>query len=770
MEETQQVLKAFQLEKNVQAKLNPDFGLRVSRYIQSTISGMGSYYWIRNERFRRNRNWAAGTIDVQQMFQDRLDMNGKINFVNLAWECIHLINTTVSRLVGRWMMKVEKVSVTAVDNSSQQQKEQEYKTADFVLNNKEMIDGLQQSSGVPVIKQDQFVPEDKDELDIWKSEFNRLPEEIGYELGVNNVLEANGFTDINKDKLLHDSAEVGFVGTYTWMDSDGVIHVDWVKPENAIYSWSEYDDLRDTSWRGQVKSLKISYLREKYGIANGGTLTEEAIFKLASTSKEYQLSDKLTWDYQYVNTFFRPYDEWNIDVIDYELRSVDSDITSMTVSKAGTLTVRRNATEIPVNAETFRKDKYNIYHGVYAINASEMLEWGLKKNMIRPQDPKELGDAEFSYSFYMFQNQKMRNLAVPEKIEEPVKQMILVCLRIQQLIASAAPPGYAINQDVLDAVDLGLAQGTNPASVVKNFQQTGRFYYRGKDAEGNIVQKPIEELRNDGFTSQMTAYENQYTFQFQRVKDELGEDPNLMQAAAQPRVAVDNIQTSMTQADNATGHFYMAYVRVMEETAKKISCLLNDSVTYGAKAYRSLLKEEAVKGRNFSTKIKLLPNEQEIAMLQATMQQAIAATPKLVVYLDPFKILRIAKEDVKLADLYFMRGQKRYIRGEAQLQQQNIQSQADAATQAATQKGQFDQQKTAAESLSAEKQIILTGAFGLLQAGAQITPELQQVLTSVIMNVATPIGIENQQQQKAIQEQQMQEAQQQDGQAPQEEQ
>ena len=71
-----------------------------------------------------------------------------------------------------------------------------------------------------------------------------------------------------------------------------------------------------------------------------------------------------------------------------------------------------------------------------------MLEWGLKKNMIRPQDPKEIGNAEFSYSFYMPQNYDMTTLAIPEKIQEPVDQMIAVCLRMQQLIAKMRPPAY----------------------------------------------------------------------------------------------------------------------------------------------------------------------------------------------------------------------------------------------------------------------------------------------------------------------------------------
>jgi hypothetical protein len=68
-----------------------------------------------------------------------------------------------------------------------------------------------------------------------------------------------------------------------------------------------------------------------------------------------------------------------------------------------------------------------------------LLEWGLKKNMIRPQDPKEAGNAEFSYSFYMYQNYNMRNMAIPEKIEAAIDNMMFACLKIQQDISMSVP-------------------------------------------------------------------------------------------------------------------------------------------------------------------------------------------------------------------------------------------------------------------------------------------------------------------------------------------
>ena len=56
----------------------------------------------------------------------------------------------------------------------------------------------------------------------------------------------------------------------------------------------------------------------------------------------------------------------------------------------------------------------------------------------------------------------------------------------------------------------------------------------------------------------------------------------------------------------------------------------------------------------------MLPTDLEIAKLEAMMNNAITANPQLVLYLDPFKVMRIAKENVALAELYFRQAQKRY--------------------------------------------------------------------------------------------------------------
>lgn len=766
-----EILKTFQLTTDSIAKKSDSaFGKSIASFIASTVmAGTTGYYFVRNGRFRKNRNAANGRIDVYARFSDRLEFNSKTNYANLNWQSIHIHNRIISGLVGRWMGRNEKIFVTATDSLSVKEKQDEYDRLEFYISNRDKLLQLQEASGVQIMPQ-QELPENKEELDLWQSQFQRLPEEILYELGVNDVLASNGFFDSNKEKGLHDSAEVGFVGTYTWMDKEGVIHVELVQPENAIYSDSKYPDFRDTAWRGRVKSWKISELRKEYGVEFGGKLTEEQLWDIAETSKQYNLNDKITWNAMWNTAFMRPYDEWNVDAIEFELKSVDSESYTITETKQNKSTIiqKGKPNKLRDNQRGIEDTNINIYRGVYIKDHDILLEWGLKKNMVRPQDPKESGNAEFSYSFYMYQSYEMRNLAVPEKIEVPVDGMIMVDLKIQQLVAKMRPTGAAIDETALQNIDYGLGDKNKDIDYKKLYDQTGDIYYRGLDAEGNRVPVPITELQNSGFLGQMQGLIALYQFHFQRLKDELGEDPNLITQALQPRVTAGNVDAAQRTAENATDYMYLAWANVIEETAKKISCLLKKSVTHGANVYRKLLKEGDVQGRIFGTKFKMLPSEIDIALLDARMNQAVAANPDIIMYLDTFKILRIAREDVKLAEQYYKIAMKKMLQSKLQQAKDNqdatFNAQRESAIVGEQEKGKNMAMKLKMEGKQSEMQgkvdkekIVLTGVFELakLMAAPQtvgadgqttkpgsLPPSLVELMELSIKNIAIPLAMD----------------------------
>ncbi len=770
----------FQIDSlSIKEKSDFAYGKQVAEALLAQVNGgTSSYFWVRNQRWKVNRNYANGKIPMQQ-FMDLLEFNGKVNYLNINWQCIKLANRIMSGLVGRWMSRSEKINVTATDSLSTKKKQQEYEDLEFYIENKRKLEQLQQESGVQMMPQDESLPADKDELRLWKSQFQRLPEEIGYEMGCNDVLASNGWFDTLKEKVLFDCGCTGFLATYTWMDAEGVIHVEWLQPENCVYSYSKFEDFRDTTERGYLRSLKVSELRKKYSREfnpnNPNALTEEEIYEIAKTSKDYVLYDNVTWNTQWNVTFLRPYDEYNVDVFEFEYKSLDSEAYTIVKTKKNNSTIIKKGKpqKTKDNESVVEDSRINIYRGVYLRTQMRMLEWGLKKNMIRPQDPKEIGNAEFSYSFYMVQNYDMTSLGIPEKIQEPLDQMIIARLKIQQLVAKMRPPGTAVNWTAVQNIDYGLGENNKSIDFKKMFDQTGDFYYHDRDAEGNPIGTPFTEIPNAGFLPQLQALILLYDKHYQILRDELGEDPNLISQAAQPRVAVQNIEASQEMANFATDQYYRAYVRCLEDTAKKISCLLKDSVEAGADVYRHIVGEEDVKQRIFSSRIQLLPDAFQIQKFEALLQKAMDTTPDLVSFLDPFQMMRVAKEDVKLAETLFRQAQKKMIQHQQQMQRENlqmtIQGQQDSAKMAEEEKRKTEEQKGDIEVKRAQvagqannQSATLNLVATLLKPGtdgvtAVIPPFLMPLINATIENVMVGAVASSEEQKQQIQ-QQMQQA------------
>lgn len=765
-------LKEFQLSGDVKLKTDIKFGEKIVLECERILNS--SYFSERNTRFDLNRAMAAGRMNMTK-FMDFFDMNGKTNYTNISWKSIMIVNTIIARLVGRWMTKKEKATVTAIDPISTGKKNDEISKAEYYLYNKDMLQGIEKHSGVQTIPTDAFVPDDKDDLDLWAKEELRNPEEILMEKGINGVFDEMGWGDmgINARKIKHDSAIVGFLAAETFADRNGKIHVDYHRPENCFHSYSERDDLSDADIKGVVVSYKITQIKYLYP-----NLTIAQLLDVAKCSKQWQASDKLNYNTSTWNrNSFLPIDDWNVDLVRFTLKSLDIDKSLIKTARDGSLYVdkpKNKIEEVYPGNEYIEKSIWNIYRGVYVRQSKQILQWGLEINMIKPQAYEQISNAKSPFSFYMYNNDQMRNLAIPEKIEEPVEQMILARLKIQQLVAAMRQSGYEYDIDGLQAMDLGNGVVT-PLELMRVTNQTGNVYRRSKDIEGNRLDSPIKELPNAGSVPQLNALISIYNYHLQVLRDEIGSNEFAEGQTIKPRVGAENVQTSLEVSFNATDYMNDACVALKDDIAENIASLLNNSIEFGAEEYRHLMNIEDVKGKDFCTKIEILPSTGDITQLENTINQAIAANPVLALYMNPEKIKRIARENVKLAELYFRQGQKRAIKGEAEKsqkqQEQNGKIQQDAAVAAEEAKSKSMQMEIQMKSqieiiLSSEKQkeIILAGIFGIYQKGVAMPPELQSLSKEIIQNVGLPLFAQNMANMQAINDQQQQQPPPQEGQ------
>src|SRR5690242_4744001 len=161
--------KDFLLSNKIENKLDPSYGKRLAQDIEAKYSASvaNSYSFLRNDRFKQNILSASGKTNVYAKFADLTGLNAKINYANINWKAPLIVNRIISGLVGRWMQRQEKIQVTAIDPISISEKKEQYEQAEFVLYNRQQLETLQQQSGVPMISPDQFVAEDKDDLEEW---------------------------------------------------------------------------------------------------------------------------------------------------------------------------------------------------------------------------------------------------------------------------------------------------------------------------------------------------------------------------------------------------------------------------------------------------------------------------------------------------------------------------------------------------------------------------------------------------------------------------
>jgi hypothetical protein len=748
---------------NSKLKRDTDEGLKISKFLQKAYNS--GYFTRRNKKFEKNRKFSRGKQPMQE-FLDLLNVDGKEAFVNLDMKAPAIAPKFMQVIIGGFMKRDEKVRATAIDPVSVERKKYDRDDAEFRMNFGEEIKGMEAQTGVKLIADGQFTPQDYDELELYFGLEYQLPEEILFEKGCDYVFYENGWPVI-KRKILEDVSETGLGATKVSTGANGKINVRRVVPENSFYGFSNYDDFRDVSFIGEVLSMKLVDIRNQYP-----NMPEEKIWQLAKQAKQYSQSVK--WDDRFRYSIDRPYDDWTVDVLDYEIKTIDSMMYQAKTNKYGNLTAVDKKDKAPQrlgdNKELITKDMYVIYRGVYVLNTDTMLEWGVAKNMIKPSTTKEIADAYFSYSVYMHENLDLENMAIPERMETSIRQMTLAHLKIQQLIAKLRPSGLIIDIDSLSDINIGQAKALSPLELQAVYDQTGNIYYKRRTEDGDSQNGvPIQEAPNTGSVSQIQQLIMVYNHYLERLRDEIGVNEYREGSGVNPKLGLGVQQAQIQASNNATDFIYDAYLSLYQQTAFKISLLLYDSVSYGGKQYEDYLTPDKVKGRHFDVKIEVMPDEKERQFLEGMIQTALSAG--MMEFEDAFRIRSI--KNTKLAEMYLTKAKKNKEKAEMEKAQRNSEMNAQAQQQSIQAKAQADAQLQQIEAQGklavvstemkmkqelSEQEFVQLALLKSYELGRPLSPEMKAVVDAFFAKKQQKEMEEMMmQQQQAAQEQEAQE-------------
>ena len=687
MENNKEILN-FHLS-TVKSKRDEKEGLRISKFLEKAFNS--GYYTRRNKKFEKNRKFSRGRQPMSE-FLDLLNVDGKEAFVNLDMKAPAIAPKFIQVIIGGFMKRDEKIKVSAVDPVSTQRKMYERDEAEFRMNYGGEVREIEQQAGVKLIPDNAYTPEDYEELELFFGSEHQLPEEIMFEKGISTVLHTSGW-DALKRKLLEDIVETGLMCTKVSVNRTGKISIRRVIPENLIYSFSDYDDFRDVSFVGEVISLKISDIREMYP-----NMDEERLYNIAKKSRNYTSTVK--WEEKFRYNIDRPYDDYTVDVLDFEIKSVDSILYQARMNKFGNLIVERRDKEpqrLGENKELIKKNMHVIYRGVFVMHSDIMLEWGVAKNMIKPSSPSEIADVFFSYSIYMHENLDLENMAIPERMETSIRQMTLAHLKIQQLVAKLRPSGLIIDIDSLTDISLGQGKNISPLEIQQIYDQTGNIYYRRKTEDGdNLNGVPISEAPNAGSIGQIQELITVYNHYLSRLRDEIGVNEYREGASVNPKLGLGVQQQQISASNNATDFLYDGYLNLFRQTAYKIAILLYDSVLYGGKQYREYLSENDVKDKDFDIMIEALPDDAERQYLNSLIQTALSSG--VIEFEDAFRVKNIKNQ--KLAEMYLSKAKRKKMREDMERAQQNSQMNAQSQQQSIVAKAEADAQLKQIEAQS----------------------------------------------------------------------
>ena len=666
----------LQFQLNLDGVSDKELGEKMAKYVHSIVSN--EYFEKRNVEISKNMKVSTGRQDMRDYMQF-LNIDGKQSYVNLDWTPPMIAPKFMEVLIGGFMKRSEKPRCTAVDPVSIKRKKYDRSMAEFRMLEPEFNKMADEALGTYKGKET-FEPESYDELDIFFNVDYRTPEEILMERGASMVMHNNNWNDIKRNLLSH-IRDAGYGVTYTTAENDGSVKVENINPIDFFCSYSERNDLNDASIMGHRKSMKLYELRKQFG------MNEEQLFDIAKTSKDCVNPYTFKWKNEYMNPGSRPYDDYAIEVLFFEAKTVRPMFWVEKNRENRKYVERKKGRPENVGEDkiVIQKEMEVIYKGVYLPQSNRLLYFKQNSPMIRPSNPKELTKAYFSYSVYMHNNIGMNNTPLAERITSSVRMITLTHMKIQQLLAKMRPSGIAVDISGLKEVNLGQGE-VKPLELQRVYDQTGNVYYNSVDEDGERRNLPINELPNIGNINQINAAIQVYNFYVSKIRDEVGINEYREGSSVNPKMGLGVLQSQIRESNNATDFIYDSYLEITEQTLTKIGILLHDSVVYGGTAYREFFGNVELSNMYFEFKMEMLPDDVEKSYVDQLVNTAVSNN--LINFDDAFKIRRI--DNVKLQELFLTRAKNKKINEEMQKAQQNSEMNAQIQERSAQAKMQAD--------------------------------------------------------------------------------
>tara|TARA_R110000822_G_scaffold401_9_gene1807 strand:- start:1586 stop:4048 length:2463 start_codon:yes stop_codon:yes gene_type:complete len=695
-----------------EVKEKKGYGLAYAKAIFSQWGGSGdgsSLFNKRNKVFDSNRKYANGTQEttIYRKLLDSDDPNGQSgSWLNLDFTPVPILPKFVRIVTNKILSYAPYPNLEAVDPLSSSEKDAERRRVEMLSRNKEALRGIKEKLGVD-IGDVENIPATPEEAEIFIDNNVKSSSEIAAQIATELTLKWNDFSDVVYRRCVNDISILGMSVVKRNNDPSYGITTEYVDPSTFIHSYTEDPGFNDLVYGGHVKRIPLYELRR----LAGDELTEEDLKVISGKVSGKYGNNAASLGQSGYDSFMKTnmysYDEYMVEVMDFEFLSVDEMFYEEKDNRFGNTgfyfkgSTYKEPGESEFRREVTKVNNATIYGGMFILGTEHVIGYSQKTNV--PKNIHDLSKATLSYSVVATNLEDMMPKSLVDGCKGFADMLQLTHLKIQQSIAKAKPDGLVIDIDALENVDLGKGGEMSPIDLHDVYEKTGVYYYRGVNPDGGHQNPPIREIGNSiRNINELVGIYNQY---LRMIRDATGINEVVDGTSPKGEALVGVRQQAIEASNNAiydiTNSAMLLYKKVCTDIVKCLQVLDSSSVIF--EAYSRAIGDSNMEVLNSFKDLPMynfgvfVSKEMEDSEKQYLEQNIQISLSQKELDLEDAMAIRQLKDVNQAERLLIVRRKKRQALNQQQAQQ-NSQMQAQIQTQVSQATAQAKQQEMQMEA------------------------------------------------------------------------
>ena len=709
-------------------KISYDYGLKVAQAIEREWFDKDNYsgrYIHNRNNFRQLRLYARGEQSIQK-YKDELSINGDLSYLNLDWKPVPIIPKFVDIVVNGISNRTYDIKAYSQDPYGVSKRTDYMNSIMEDMNQKELKNFVKERFGMDLFNTPtELLPDSQEELDLHMQINYKQAVEIAEEQALNVLLEGSKY-ELTKKRFYYDLTVLGIGAVKTSFNTSEGVKVEYVDPENLVYSHTESPYFEDIYYVGEVKNIPVNELKKQFP-----HLTQEDLKEITSYgSKSYGQYTT----YKDVN---EERDNNKVRVLYFDYKTYMNEVYKIKETATGAdKAIKKDDTFNPGESKNFSKESRSIeclYEGALILGTKKLLKWEMSKNMMRPKS--NFTKVKMNYSIVAPRMYEGRIESLVSRITGFADMIQLTHLKLQQVMSRMVPDGVYLDADGLAEVDLGNGTNYNPQEALNMFFQTGSIIGRSFTSEGDLNpgKVPIQEITSGAGGQKMQALIGNYNYYLQMIRDTTGLNEARDASVPDPKALVGVQKMAAANSNTATRHILQGGLFLTQSICECLSLRISDIIEFSPtrEAFIQSLGVHNVATLNemsdlylydFGIFIELSPDDEEKAILEANIQAALAQQG---IELEDAIDLREIK-NLKLANQLLKIRRKKKSAKDQKMQQENIraQSQANIQAQQAAAQSEIQKQQALAQTQMSIEQAKVGFETEKLQQEANIKKEL----------------------------------------------